>query len=930
MMNKVLLLGYLIVNVFGCINTGNVDDALQAAIDNGADMDKLDGFYSNATKYVTSTLPDLQINSLLVSDMMKLYPDTSSYDPAYLNAKMVMYLKATVIDGDINNFIKYAVEVMFPENGFNSTDAQAFYDDIINGEIPSTNEFNITNDVLQPIFDYINIDPSITDILFWAHDNQHLAGNDPNHYFKYLLDGLLDNFVLPIDAEELGRYILANVTIVNDTASVRLMIRDFLGSQYIPDSIAPVVSVITSSDENWQQFITVTAYEMIGVMEYKYAESELSETFNGTEWENEWNSIQTLLSDYILANYTQILYIDQPGGIEYIYNQMSAYINSSNITDGFKELYNLLLKLPKNGYDMVPIYEELVSFFETTNITNTELSDALVEIFEFAIDEVNNVTSAEATFWVEMREYINSLPLQESTQMWFNESFQQTNLTSFNDLLSLLFDNITGQINVDEIQNLALLVIDVADKDYDTFGNVTGLIWPNNLIDNMNRIASTIEYFGSNFTENDVYQITDAVFISINDMFAFDYPLNAYLNITAQILPKIISPEANEYYFGTTINPVPSTTSFSFTPFQTTSEPQREGGNPEAFVEDVLYIIENTLNNSMTMRDLIDTAQLYLDLNTFDVTTFDGLIEFICDETKDITKELCIVFEMVNATVTLINEFSSGFSNFTYKNSITDIANTIHLPEYLPFLEHLVDALVSTFYPNEGATIISSIEATRQYWTSSNITSNNIINLIESIGNLYLLDDIALQNKWKYTILYVEEIFNNTDIILNSNIDELINILKGITRAPTSPTYMPSISPSKTPTSYPSKMPTLTPSITPTLLPSMTPSKIPTLTPSISPTLLPSMTPTKKPTLTPTLVPTLLTKMPSWSPTIPGETRSPSFAPTKSSDTPSINTNAPTMEPTTRFDVTTSSNGSSYQFYSKWLCFIFVLTYFVF
>ena len=89
MMNKVLLFGYLIVNIFGCINNDNVDDALQAAIDNGADMDKLYGFYSDATKYVTSTLPDLQRNSLLVSNIMKLYPDMFLYYPSYLNAKMV-------------------------------------------------------------------------------------------------------------------------------------------------------------------------------------------------------------------------------------------------------------------------------------------------------------------------------------------------------------------------------------------------------------------------------------------------------------------------------------------------------------------------------------------------------------------------------------------------------------------------------------------------------------------------------------------------------------------------------------------------------------------------------------------------------------------------------------------------------------------------
>ena len=566
---------------------------------------------------------------------------------------------------------------------------------------------------------------------------------------------------------------------------------------------------------------------MIAVLEYKYAESKLNETFDGTEWENEWNSVQTLLSHYILANYTQILYIDQPGGIEYIYNQISSYINNSNITDGFKELYNILLKLPRNvidGDDIVLIYEELASFFERTEIINTELSDALVEIFEFAIDEVNNVTSspAEVTFWLQMREYINSLPLQESTRMWFNENFEQTNLTSFIDLLSLVFDDITGQVNANGIENLALLVIDVADKDYDTFGNFTGSIWPNNLIDNMNRIALTIDYFGSNLTENDVYQITNAVFISINDMFVFDYPFNGLLNITAQILPKIISPEANEYYFGTKINPAPLSTPFppfpplttpqvplatplfppfpplSFTPFQTTPEPKREGGNPEEFIQDVLIIIENTLDNSMNMRDLIDTAQLYIEMNSFNETTFDDVITLVCDQNKDITKTLCTVLEMVNATVTLVADFIIGASTFS-NESISDISNTIDLAEFLPFLSDFVDAIVTTFNVDEGTAITEAIDGTYNYFKASNITYNEIINLMESIGNLYLVSDNILQNEWNYTMCYVEAVLNNITTLMPS----------------ISPTMTPTTSPTEPPTKIPTKSPTETPTRSP-------------------------------------------------------------------------------------------------------------------
>jgi len=947
-MNRIIIFVCLIVSVLSC---DTIDDGVKGkylcAVDAGSDADKLIRFIYDVNYYLTSDLTELQRNSLLASNIIRLYPETYFYYSTYINTKLVMYLDELLVKGDEREFMKYAVDIIAPNNGFNSSGAQQLFDDYINGNIPSQYDFSNSRNVLQAIIDYVNIDDKISSVLFWLYDNAHLSYQDPNQYFKKFIGGLLDNFVLPDEAEELGKYILKYVTIANNSDEVRPMIRDFLGSKYIPDSIDEMIDELTMNEANWKQFTQNhwIAMNVAYALVWKYAEPEISQTVEGTQFEDEFEFVQSFLSDYILANFTAILYTNV-GEFDYYYNQISGFINSTDIRDGYKDLYTILLKLVKNSLDgsaVTPIYDELESFFDTTDIINDKLKDALNELFEYQLDNSNNT---EIIIWIEIMEYVDSLDLASSTRAWFEENIQQPNITSWRQFYLLFFTEIyetiscgpgcnytyivSREYNWNNIENFLLLSIDIIDKDSVTFGDFTGPFWPNNLIDNLNRVASVIEEAGiyPNATEDGYYQLTNAIFLSITDMYSLQYPINALLNVTAQVSPKILVPTSRDYYFGERTF-VPGYVDFVAHVYVPGYYIQGTG-HPEEFVKEVLLIMENTLDNTMNMRDLIDTAQLYLDLNTFDVTTFDGLIEFICDETKDITKELCIVFEMVNATVTLINEFSSGFSNFTYKNSITDIANTIHLPEYLPFLEHLVDALVSTFYPNEGATIISSIEATRQYWTSSNITSNNIINLIESIGNLYLLDDIALQNKWKYTILYVEEIFNNTDIILNSNIDELINILKGITRAPTSPTYMPSISPSKTPTSYPSKMPTLTPSITPTLLPSMTPSKIPTLTPSISPTLLPSMTPTKKPTLTPTLVPTLLTKMPSWSPTIPGETRSPSFAPTKSSDTPSINTNAPTMEPTTRFDVTTSSNGSSYQFYSKWLCFIFVLTYFVF
>ena len=170
-----------------------------------------------------------------------------------------MYLDALLVKGDGQEFMKYAIDIIAPNNGFNSSGAQQFFDDFINGNIPSKYNFSDPRNFLQAIVDYVNIDDNISSILFWLYDNQYLMYQDPNQYFKRLIDGLIHNFVLPDDAEQFGEYIISNVTIANNSDEVRPMIRDFLGSKYVPNSIADMVDEITVNQANWEQFTQNTS-----------------------------------------------------------------------------------------------------------------------------------------------------------------------------------------------------------------------------------------------------------------------------------------------------------------------------------------------------------------------------------------------------------------------------------------------------------------------------------------------------------------------------------------------------------------------------------------------------------------------------------------------------------------------------------------------
>ena len=85
----VLLLGYLVVSGYGISDNIGVQAALQSAVNNGGNVDKLGKFIEDANYYFTSDLNELQKTSLLASNIIKLYPDPILYYPTLLNSKMV-------------------------------------------------------------------------------------------------------------------------------------------------------------------------------------------------------------------------------------------------------------------------------------------------------------------------------------------------------------------------------------------------------------------------------------------------------------------------------------------------------------------------------------------------------------------------------------------------------------------------------------------------------------------------------------------------------------------------------------------------------------------------------------------------------------------------------------------------------------------------
>ena len=781
-----------------------------------------------------------------------------------------MYLDKALIKGNVNEFVKYGVEIMFPINGFNSSGAQEFADRYINGTLPT--QYNVSynsRDVIKAIVDYADINTSISNILFWGYDNEKLHSQDPNLYFKTLLQGLLNNFIIPQDAKEFSEYVLSQVTIAKNLSSseLRPMIRDFIGSKYIPSSMVTMVDEITDNEANWKQFTDKTYSAVIPALQWKFMEHELSQQYTGTQFEHEFNYVQRLLSNYVLVNFTAILYIDQVSGTNYLFDQINAFVNTTEITDGYKDLYTILLKLPKENFgaaNFTSTYNELSSFFKDTDIINSSLAKAASELFEMTV--ANNASIPETKFWIEIREYVDSLNLATSTRAWFEENIQQKDIKSFKKLDKLFYpDKVeiggivwsTGDLNLNNLQDFILLLIDISDKDTITFGDFKGPYWPNNVIDNANRIASNVKYVSGNNSEADMFKFTNSVFVSFMDMYTFEYPFTAYVNITAQMIPKLVSDGGYKYYFGYS----------TCSPANCTDFP----GKPEEFIKDSLTIVENTLDNTLNMRDLIDIGQLYVDVNKINDTTFDGIINFVCEQNKDIAITLCTVLKMVNSTVSLIEDFINGAKNFTYKSSITDIKNTFDLPQFLPFLKDFVDALVGSVYPKESATIISTIQATDDYWMTSPATSTEIVNLTHCVGNLYLLDDEPMQTQWDYTMIYVEEaVYEIETLPENTNIDDYVYNLEQtiVTLSPTDTPAPTKIGETKLPTKLPTNNPTIL-SSTPTYLPTLIPTFVPTLTPTKS-----------------TLTPTSLTIIPTSSPICSSVTCSPTFTPTLS---PSMN-----------------------------------------
>ena len=89
MLRELALLVCIIVNVFGSNNPIGIENSLQNVVYNGGDLTKLTQFIYDVNYYFNSNSSELQKNSLLVSNIMKLYPDIYRYYPTYLNTKMV-------------------------------------------------------------------------------------------------------------------------------------------------------------------------------------------------------------------------------------------------------------------------------------------------------------------------------------------------------------------------------------------------------------------------------------------------------------------------------------------------------------------------------------------------------------------------------------------------------------------------------------------------------------------------------------------------------------------------------------------------------------------------------------------------------------------------------------------------------------------------
>ena len=231
----------------------------------------------------------------------------------------------------------------------------------------------------------------------------------------------------------------------------------------------------------------------------------MANQFAGTQWSDEFSWTQKLISNYLLANFTQILYINQDGATDYLFYQINAYLNTTNIRDGWKDLYTILLKLPMNNADEETIFKELETFFSTTDIIDNNLRIALDELFKLIDGQTNNDT----LFVDDLQAYIESFTLSPITQSWYDENMKD--IETMEELGNVL------EGGFEEIQGFILLIIDIMDKDDITFGELAGPFWSNNLVSNLNRIASNVKYL--NGTKKMLGKFTKAVFLSVTDMY---------------------------------------------------------------------------------------------------------------------------------------------------------------------------------------------------------------------------------------------------------------------------------------------------------------------------------------------------------------------------------------------------------------------------
>ena len=96
MMNKIIVFVCIVVRVLSCDSIyDGVKGKYLCAVDAGSDADKLTRFIYDVNNYLTSDLTELQKNSLLASNIIRLYPDdylypeTYFYYSTYINTKLV-------------------------------------------------------------------------------------------------------------------------------------------------------------------------------------------------------------------------------------------------------------------------------------------------------------------------------------------------------------------------------------------------------------------------------------------------------------------------------------------------------------------------------------------------------------------------------------------------------------------------------------------------------------------------------------------------------------------------------------------------------------------------------------------------------------------------------------------------------------------------